>query len=178
MKMIIGLAAMLATIFLVAGVLAQSLPSNVDAIECDTDHPCATQYHCVDGACVLNTCGLEFTDINQNPITGINFGTNVLVGSTVNGNPSPLNVKNTGNSVASLSISGTDWNFAPTSIGTVGATEWSADGSTFAALETTSVQITSDLGSENSQPVYFKLTVPLGTTKGTYTQTITFTAGC
>jgi hypothetical protein len=118
--------------------------------------------------CVLipKTCGITASG----PIT---FGS-IIPGTATDGDDISI-VSNSGNTPASLGISGTDW----TPYMLVGQTSWSVDNKVnWNTLTGSDVSTGASVSALGTKDVNFQLTVPTGQATGTYSQIITFTGSC
>jgi hypothetical protein len=122
---------------------------------------------------ILSTCTLSLNS------SSINFGS--LNPNDIS-NDQSLAVTSTGSvATTSFSIYGTDWDDGNGHTMIVGQTHWDTSGAVYGSMNTLLVSPGStltNLGASSSQIFHFKLQIPSGQTQGSYTQTITFTAGC
>jgi len=136
---------------------------------------------------VTPTCDLTITDVGGNPNPTPNFG--LLNPGQISTSDQTIVLHNSGNmAITDIRISGTDWDVS--SSFTAAATHYSRSASQDYDTAMRPIPTTpSDesigeptppfgLAVGDSQNIYFKLGIPAGQAANTYSQTITFTAGC
>lgn len=171
MKMLIGITAIIASVMLAAGALAidggsPAITANAN-VYCNVDADCATGFTCQNYACVAKTCGISASNLEFSYIVpGTTKGSDGSIFTTIN---------NGGNTpTTDLLVYGTDWSGTGTM--PVGSTSWYYAGTWYPLI--VGWQSTGFSASPGNTNIAFELAVPAGQATGTYSQTITFSAGC
>jgi hypothetical protein len=128
--------------------------------------------------------------VNVPSSCGLDAGDNLNFGSVQEGETSDVastTVKNTGNTLADVDVSGSDWSDGDSNSFDAGNTEYrcvnlpgsGCDVTTFTSLtETPTESNFAQLDGQETLTGEFKVNVPEGQPAGSYSQTITFTADC